>query len=230
MRISAFASPLIVVGALALVTPGAALAQDFLGAIARSAAQSAAQGLVNRAVQSATRPSTTTPARPPATTSAATAQNTTAAASTPPQATAGGLAQDFPAPRPINFTGSLRDPTEMKFSQADEDARRAFDEIGRYACSSCEGGYNFDSWVRHEVPRMWGQYVLENHLGGLAVGQALRWTGSHTRTAYAITVVSDRAIGQWPCKQLKWTADRGTTHVERLGLICKPTDNWHTAL
>ena len=77
---------------------------------------------------------------------------------------------------------------------------------------------------------MWGQYVLENHLGGLAVGQALRWTGSHTRNAYAITVVSDRAIGQWPCKQLKWTADRGTTHVERLGLICKPTENWHTIL
>lgn len=217
MRTFPFASSVVFVGALALTAP-AAVAQDFIGAFARRAAQAAAQGVASRAVQGATRPADNAPAQQPAAAARATA------------ASADGLGADFPAPRPLNFSTGLRRPTQMQFSAADMNAKKAFDEIGRYACPSCEGGYNFDSWVQHEVPSLWGQYVLENRLGSMAVGEAIRWTGSHTRTVYAITVVDDRSIGQWACKQLKWTGDRGTTHIERPGLICKPTANWHTVL
>lgn len=205
---------------LALSIPTAVVAQDFLGGLARSAAQSAAQGLINRAVsaQATRRPTPTQPAVAPTTPSSAA-----------PAAEA--LSADFPAPRPINYSPTFRDPSMLEFSQADQDARIAFDQIGRYSCNGCEGGHSFDSWPRHEISGIGvGNYELENRLGALKVGEALRWTGSRTRTQYAITVVSDRAIGQWPCKQLKWTGDRGETHAERLGLICKPTANWHTVL
>lgn len=209
--------------ALALSLPAAAAAQDFLGGLARSAAQTAAQRLVNRAVEAATRPR-----QAPA--------PSTQPASAPVSSVAGGAAAqtlpaDFPLPRPSNWSPALREPAEMEFSQADQTARVAFDQIGRYSCNDCEGGHGYDSWPRHEIPGIGvGGYELENRLGALKVGEALRWTGSRTRTRYAITVTSERALGQWPCKQLKWTGDRGDVHVERLGLICKPTANWHTAL
>lgn len=216
--------------ALILSVPSLAVAQDFLGGLARAAAQSAAQRLVERAVTAAT-----TPRQPPATPSRAPAQTDHAGGalqSTTPQApVTSALPADLPLPRPVNWTPTLRRPTEMRFSQADQDTRAAFDEIGRYSCTGCEGGRGFDSWPRHEVPGLGvGNYNLENRLGGLAVGEALRWTGSRTRTTYAITVVSDRAIGQWACKQLKWTGDRGETHAERLGLICRSGENWRTVL
>lgn len=209
---------------MAIAAPVAA--QDFLGGLARSAAQSAAQGLANRAVSAITTPRRAPPASTPPAQPQGAASVPTATATAP----SSGLPADFPAPVPLNFAPALRDPTQLRFSQADMDGPKRFDEIGRYACNDCEGGFAFDSWARHEVSSLWGQYVLENRLGALPVGGKIEWTGSHTRTRYAITVVSDRPLGAWPCKQLKWTGDRGETHVERLGLICKPTENWHTAL
>lgn len=215
---------------MALALPTMVVAQDFLGGLARSAAQSAAQGLANRAVSAVTSPRqpSTQPARP-ATTNAA--QATAPAAAQATASGGGGLADDFPAPRPINYSPTFRDPSMLEFSQTDEAARIAFDQIGRYSCNDCEGGHSYDSWPRHEIRGIGvGNYELENRLGALKVGEALRWTGSRTRTQYAITVVSERGLAQWPCKQLKWTGDRGDQHVERMGMICKPTSNWHTAL
>lgn len=217
---------IVAAAAAASTAPGLVVAQDFLGNAARSAAQSAAQGLLGRAVSAATSPRR--PAQPQTTPSARGGAASTASQTQQPAASA--LPADFPAPRPINYSPSLSSPLDMQFSQADMDARKAFDEIGRYNCSDCEGGVGYDSWVRHEVSSLWGPSVLENRLGGMPIGEAIRWTGSRTRTQYAITVVGDRGIGQWPCKQLKWTGDRGQQHVERMGLICKPTNNWHTIL
>lgn len=210
---------------LALSTPATASAQDFLGGLARRAAESAAQSLVNRAGEALTRPRgpAQTPAAPPRPEAAPAVAATTVNAST--------LPADFPQPRPMNYSPNLRRPGQLEFSDADRAAKIAFDEIGRYSCNDCEGGRSYDSWPRHEISGLGsGNYALENRLGALAVGEALRWTGSRTRTRYAITVVSDQAIGQWQCKQLKWTGDRDSVHAERLGLICKPTENWHTIL
>lgn len=222
---------LISVATLSVGLPATSHAQDLLGGFLRGAAENAARGLINQAVTAATSPN-----RPPAS-AAATATNTDQGhAARAPSGSAGGstetaLPADFPQPRPINYSPALRMPGELEFSQADRDAVRAFDAIGRYNCSDCEGGVGYDSWPRHEIPNMSsGSYALTNRLGGLAVGEALRWTGSQTGTRYAITVVGDRGIGPWPCKQLKWTGDRGELHVERMGLICKPTNNWHNPL
>lgn len=211
---------------LALAIPTGVVAQDFLGGLARGAAQSAAQGLINRAVSAATSRGTS-PAQSP--TAAPPPSGATSAS--PPTPSADVLPADFPAPRPINYSPTFRDPSMLEFSKADEDARIVFDQIGRYSCNDCEGGHAYDSWPRHEIRGIGvGNYELENRLGALKVGEALRWTGSRTRTQYAITVVGEQGLTQWPCKQLKWTGDREGQHVERMGMICKPTSNWHTAL
>ncbi|MFJ6024320.1 hypothetical protein ACIQC9_06965 [Brevundimonas sp. NPDC092305] len=212
-----------VIALLLIASPQPVAAQDFLGGLARRAAEQAAQAVVGRAVTAATAP------RPPASARPAAAASAAPSASAPQApAAAGGLPADFPAPRPLNYSADIRRPGQLRFSDAEKNAKGSFDQIGRYACASCEGGFNFDSWPRHEVRGIGvGNYQLENRLGALGVGEALTWTGSHTGTRYAITVTSDRAIGPWPCKQLRWTGDRGDEHVERVGLICKPGDNWH---
>lgn len=208
--------------ALLLAVPEAAPAQDFLGSLARRAAETAAQAMVNRTVDRAT-----TARAPVSGAAAAPAVQSNA----PPHPADAAMPADFPAPHPLNFSAGLRNVDRLEFSEADKAAANAFDEIGRYSCTACEGGHSYDSWPRHEISGMTsGEYALPNRLGALGVGEALRWTGSRTGTRYAITVTSDRSIGQWPCKQLKWTGDRGEVHVERLGLICKPTANWHELL
>ncbi|RZJ00013.1 MAG: hypothetical protein EON90_09235 [Brevundimonas sp.] len=214
-------SPALLALALLLTGPDAASAQDFLGGLARRAAETAAQAMVNRAVDRA--PAGRAPV------SGATAAPPVQSNATPPAADA-AMPADFPAPHPLNFSAGLRNVDRLEFSEADKAAAHAFDEIGRYSCTACEGGESHDSWPRHEISGMTSEYALPNRLGALGVGEALRWTGSHTGTRYAITVTSERPIGQWPCKQLKWTGDRGEVHAERLGLICKPTANWHELL
>lgn len=213
-----------VVASLLLLQTSPASAQDFLGGLARRAAETAAQAVINRVVTSAT--ATRPAATPPATTAPepSTSAPVPAAGAEAPS----GLPADFPAPRPLNYSAEIRRPDQLEFSEADKAARVAFNQIGRYSCTGCEGGHSFDSWPRHEIPGIGvGGYELENRLGALGVGEALRWTGSRTGTRYAITVTSDRAIGPWACKQLRWTGDRDGVHAERVGLICKPTDNWH---
>ena len=83
---------------------GPASAQDFLGAIARSAAQAAAQGLANRAVGAITAPRR--PAAPPAPIASAPPARATAPASVAPAVpttTAAVTAPPAPAPaRPVN--------------------------------------------------------------------------------------------------------------------------------
>ena len=208
-------------------------AQDFLGGIARSAAQSAAQRLANRAVQSVKQPhapaapAATAPASraAPAAASAATPAATPPTASAPAQA-ATGVAAGLRAPVPVRYLPTMRTPGEMEFSQADQDARTALRMFGRVDCTDCEGGYDFETWVKHQVPAMWGNNVLGNHLGGLAVGQNLTWTGRTSRGQYAITVVDTQSVGKWECKQLVWSGRRGERTADAPGLICKVGDNW----
>lgn len=209
--------------AAAATLPTAALGQDFLGGLARRAAEAAAQ----RAVQSAVGAVVNRQTPAPEATAPAAPQTASAAGA----ATASALPADLPAPRPINYSTSLRRPGQLEFSPEDQAGRARFDEFGKVRCSDCEGGYAFETWVRHAIPSLWGPHVLENRLGGMAVGEAIRWTGGRG-AQYALTVTSEHAIGPWPCKQLRWTAVRGSEAAERPGLICKATgsDNWTEVL
>ena len=205
-------------------------AQDFLGGIARSAAQSAAQRLANRAVQGVTQPrAPAAPAAPSAPASRAAPADASAPAPAPAARSVQAstdVAAGLRAPVPVRYSPTMRTPGEMEFSQADQDAKTALRLFGRVDCSSCEGGYDFETWVKHQVPAMWGQYVLANHLAGLAVGQNLTWTGRTSRGQYAITVVDTQSVGKWECKQLVWSGRRGDRTAEAPGLICKVGDNW----
>lgn len=201
---------------LTVATP--ASAQDFLGGLARSAARSAAQSLANRAVQAATQPRR--PATAPASTTPPPAPHPSAPLA--PQATPHAAAEassSIPAPVPTNLSPRVRSPGDFEFSQADEDAKRAYTSFGKVPCNSCEGGFSFDTWAQHQIPGMFGK--LEGHLWGLSVGESLRWTGSGAGGAYAITVASEHPVHGFPCKQLNYTARRGEQSASYRGLICR---------
>lgn len=209
------------VAGLALVAPITASAQDWLGRMARGAVQGAAERAVRGVVTSATSGN----ADQPATTSAPTSGAQTAPTPRPGPA-AGALPADLPAPRPINYSPSLQGPTVLEFSEADKAARKAFEDASRVSCSACEGGRTYENWVRHARSELFGMYVLDNRLGGMAVGESIRWRGSTTGTEFAIVIADARPIGQWECKQLRWTARRAQAS-ERPGLVCKLWDgNW----
>ena len=225
--------------ALAAVVSGPvaapAMAQDFLATIARAAAQSvaqsAAQRLANRAVNTITAPR---PAAAPAPASAAPPASTparTAQANPLARLVAGsGLPADFPAPVPINYSPDLRSPDDLRFSEADKKAKAYFMQFGRVVCPDCRGARVWDAWATYQIPSLWGQYVLQNRLGSMAVGESIRWTGEQSRTAYAITIASEHPIGSWRCKQLQYTARGPVANTDARGLICLVTENWHELL
>lgn len=212
-----FASRLIIltVAGLGLATPAAVSAQDWLGRMARGAARSAVQGAAERAVRGAVSSASGQPAG---------ARAPVAATPPPPTArqtpAAGALPADLPAPRPINYSVQLPGPRQLEFSEADKAAKKAFEEASRVDCRACEGGRAYENWIRQQRSDLFGRNVLERKLGGMAAGEALRWTGSTSGTRFALTVVDTRSIGAWECKQLRWSAER-TASPERPGLLCK---------
>lgn len=216
---------IVLTAALAVASPVAA--QDFLGGLARGAARQAAEALTNRATQAVTQPRqpAATPTRP------APAPTPSSGAPRAPQTSAGAApapaSSTAPLPVPTNLSPALRTPGEFKFSPADEAAKKAFEDFGKVSCSSCEGGYSFDTWAQHHIPGMFGK--LFDHLWGLSVGESLRWTGTGGGGAYAITVASEHPVNGFPCKQLDYTGRRGTQTASYRGLICK-TENGGSTL
>ncbi|RZJ16548.1 MAG: hypothetical protein EON91_12785 [Brevundimonas sp.] len=203
--------------AVALVIASPAPAQDFLGGLARGAARQAAQALADRATQAVTQPRqpAATPARP------APAPTPSSGAPRAPQTSAGAAPASSTAPLPIptNLSPALRSPGEFEFSQADQTAKKAFVDFGKVSCSSCEGGYSFDTWAQHQIPGMFGK--LGDHLWGLSVGESLRWTGTGGGGAYAITIASEHPVNGFPCKQLDYTGRKGAQSAGYRGLICR---------
>lgn len=192
--------------AAAVLAASPASAQSWLERAARGAASSAAQGAVSsllggRSEQGAG------PARADAGEAAT------------PSAAAPGPAMTFADPAPINYSPDLSGPYRLEFSADQEAAEAAFDEFNRVACTGCEGGRSYDSWIKHHVPSVAGMGALERRIGEMAVGEAIRWEGI-SGARLALTVIGEDPIGAWPCKQVRWSSERGQDSAERLGLYC----------
>lgn len=210
------------VATVVITTPTAVAAQDWLGRLARSAAETAAQGVVNNAVSGAVnggsnRPGATPQSQPQPQTPTASQRRREEPQVVP--------ASNFASPAPINFTTAMRNPNDMRFGPEHEAAKKAYQDFGKVDCDDCEGGYAYETWIRHARPELMGYMVFERKIGGMAVGETLEWTGSRG-ARYAMTVVGEQPIGDWPCKQLKWTGDRGAEHAERMGLFCRSGNTW----
>lgn len=124
------------------------------------------------------------------------------------------------APFPIGHQyPEQNDPRDLRFSQADKDAVKRFVDQSEVACTDCEGLKTYEAWARHQL-NMTRTGVFEARVGALNVGQALNWRGRASGTAYAITVTSAEPVGQFRCKQVKWTATKASERRERLGLFC----------
>lgn len=203
-----------------LTAPTVVSAQDWLGRLARSAAATAAQGVVNNAVNGAVNGGSTRQGANPSAQPAPSAAPARGRAE--PQAVP---ASNFAEPAPINFTTAMRNPNDMRFGPEHEAAKKAYEDFGKVDCDDCEGGYVYETWIRHARPELRGYNVLEKHVGAMPVGDSITWTGSRG-ARYALTVVGEQPIGDWPCKQLKWTGDRGSDHAERMGLYCKKGESW----
>lgn len=125
----------------------------------------------------------------------------------------------FADPAPVNYSPSLPGPYRLEFAPELQSAERAFDEFNAVACDDCEGGRSYDSWIRHHVPEVQPMRALENRVGEMAIGEAIRWSGT-SGAQLALTVIGDAPVGDWPCKQVRWSSERDSRSAERLGLFC----------
>lgn len=104
---------------------------------------------------------------------------------------------------------------------ADIKARKeAFDEFGKVACDSCEGGYAFDSWANQffyselrDQKNGW-----ESKLAKLQPGETINWQGSESYGTIALR--GDERIGGFDCKAFDWTLEKGAASAQRDGLVC----------
>ena len=183
-----------------------ASAQSWLERAARNGAGNAAQGAVSNLLGARTQRDAE-PVQDPA----------GAGAAPSPAVPAGSMS--FAEPSPINYRPDLRGPYKLEFSPQQEGAEAIFDEFNRVACSDCEGGRSYDSWIKQHVPAVAGLGALEQRIGEMAVGEAIRWDGA-SGARLALTVIGDSPVGDWPCKQVRWSSERGQDSAERLGLFC----------
>lgn len=125
----------------------------------------------------------------------------------------------FADPAPVNYSPSMPGPYRLEFSPELQSAERAFDEFNAVPCDDCEGGRSYDSWIRHHVSEVRPMRALENRVGEMAIGEAIRWTGA-SGAQLALTVIGEEPVGAWPCKQVRWSSERDGRSAERLGLFC----------
>jgi len=128
-------------------------------------------------------------------------------------------ASSGPAPWPANVGArTVKYPSDLDFSPELEAQKKAFVEFSKVSCSDCEGGYDYDAWVRHFISLDGSHKAWEKKVGGLAVGETITWRGSKSNGV--ITVVSEEPVRGWQCKQLRWELKKGQETAERPGLFC----------
>jgi len=89
-------------------------------------------------------------------------------------------------------------------------------EFEKVRCMDCGGGYSFDSWITHHT----GMEVDEvaAHIGGLAVGESLSWTG--IEASGRLEIVSETPVGPFACKQARMVMTRGEQTYAAPRLYC----------
>lgn len=189
----------------AVLAASPASAQSWLERAARGAASNAAQGAVSSLLD----------ARPERTAEPERAEDE----ETPRRPTVRGPAMTFADPSPVNYSSDLRGPYQLEFSPEQEGAEAEFDAFNVVPCDDCEGGRAYDSWIKHHVSSVSGLGALERRIGEMAVGEAIRWDGA-SGARLALTVIGESPVGDWPCKQVRWSSERGQESAERLGLFC----------
>lgn len=126
-------------------------------------------------------------------------------------------------------------PAQFIFAAPLLEQKQRFREASSFACASCEGGRDVDSWRKafghpHETYSSWSA-ILETW----TVGRTIPWRG--TAHDGSITVLSDVPVGGFACRQLRHRiTSRGKppVSVERPGLIClgkqdaySSRETWH---
>lgn len=98
--------------------------------------------------------------------------------------------------------------------------KQAFDEFGKVACDSCEGGFAFDSWANQffyselrDQKNGW-----ESKLAALQPGETINWQGSESYGTIALR--GNERIAGFDCKTFDWTLEKGAAGAQRDGLVC----------
>ena len=139
-------------------------------------------------------------------------------------------------PWPLNAgRGDVVRPTQFQFSADLVAQQKRYRDASAFSCSTCEGSLEIDSWRKafghtHETYSSWSK-ILETW----TVGRAIPWRGKANDGL--ITVVSEVAVGGFPCRQLTLritTRGKQPVSVETPGLIClgrqdeySGKDTWH---
>jgi len=206
---------IVVPAAAVILAASPVVAQDFLGALARSAAGAVASRVAGQAAAAVVRPQQIDPLADPA------AAPAPAAAPSPSQSVAPAVVPVSPPitpdatffPAAVNYRPGMKSLANLSFSRDYSDERIAMIDFTVYSCSDCEG-----DWSAHQHPPE--QYSDDAEvIGGLAVGQSVSWRmrGSDTM---GYEVVSDLPIGDIPCKWAKMFAKRGGKTLERPRVAC----------
>ncbi|WBS03850.1 hypothetical protein OU994_06060 [Pseudoduganella sp. SL102] len=207
---------------------------------ATSAAAHATTNAVNGAIREATSPSAPapapaspaapSPARPATGTAPEAAWEQVPASAARPGCESTRKRKPLPplGPRPANFPAALW-PTEPACAYGFEDydftggkeQARAFEQAGRVACSECAGGFSHDANAQGKLAVSGGltKRFLEM-LVTMQPGEQIAWQGARYRGA--ITLTGELPIGEFPCRQFRWTLTNKADVVmaERDGLYC----------
>jgi hypothetical protein len=145
-----------------------------------------------------------------------------------------GKSQTWPAPgpRPATYPAGHYWPTNTKplyevfgltFEEETGPMNYAFERSVVTCIGGCHNKEVYDSkpaaFVHHTV---YGKdyYWLEHKIAALKVGESYTWKG--LKTTGSITLEGAHDIGDWPCRQTRWTLKRpdGSTAGSKIGLIC----------
>lgn len=196
------------------------LAQDFLGRMARAAAERTAASAIGHAASAATAPPGAAPTAPAATPSTA--------APRPGRSTGqqGAIvpASSFASPAPINYRAGMKKTDDLEFSAEDRALRARFHEHILMHCSDCEGGREFVMDLE-----------IGDRIANMKVGDTIDFPVPRHNARGRMVVVSEQPIGDWPCKQVRWSFTRDGETRESPGVFCYARrgyylEHWHHLL
>lgn len=124
-----------------------------------------------------------------------------------------------PSPAPASKAEAAGYPSDLPRPAGFDKVKAAFDAFGKVDCSSCEGGYGFDSWPSFPRDGYSGKYNESGkRLGALPVGHVHRWKG--VQSTGTLTVLAEETVGGFRCKRLQYKLVKNKASAERPGLVC----------